>query len=206
MKAFLQLIIRHTSALSASAIVWLIAFFTFNQGLALSFGVGLLGGAGTFYSVKQLQIYRNAKENGLTRKEYLFVMDNLKEAKAKIVRLQRALFQVRQLGYAKENFEILRTVKKIYGNTKREPRRFFQAESFYYKHLDSLVEIAERYAYLSQQPVKSKEIHEMLRDSRHTILVLGQTVNKDLKVMLSDDVDTLHFELDVAKKTIQKPN
>ena len=45
----------------------------------------------------------------------------------------------------------------------------------------------------------------MMRDSRHTVLVLGQTVSKDLRIMLNDDVDTLHFELDVAKRTIQKP-
>lgn len=81
----------------------------------------------------------------------------------------------------------------------------FKAEAFYYKHLDSLVEIAEKYAYLSKQQVKSREMNETMRDSRQTIIVLGQTIKKDQREMLNDDVDTLHFELDVAKKTLQKP-
>lgn len=205
MKAFLQFVLRSAAAFTATGSVWLVSFFAFEQVVLWSTVFALAGGTGTYYSVKQIQTYRYAKSNGLTWKEYKFIIENLKDAKVKINRLQRAFVQVRRLGNVRENFEILRTVRKIYANTKREPRRFFQAEAFYYKHLDSLVEIAEKYAYLSQQPVKSREMNETMRDSRHTIIVLGQTVNKDLRVMLNDDVDTLHFELDVAKKTIQKP-
>lgn len=205
MKAFMQFIVRQTAAFTAMGSVALVSVFAFETALPLAAVYGLAGGVATYYSTKQLQIYRDAKKSGLTRKEYQFITENLKEAKKKIVRLQRAFINVRQLGNARDNFEILRTVKRIYANTKREPHRFFQAEAFYYKHLDSLVEIAEKYAYLSQQPVKSREMHEMMRDSRHTILVLGQTVNKDLKVMLRDDVETLDFELDFARKTIQSP-
>jgi 5-bromo-4-chloroindolyl phosphate hydrolysis protein len=183
----------------------MISFFAFEQVFLVSSGIALAGGAGTYYGMKYISTHRYAKDNGLTRQEYKFIDNNLKEAREKIRRLQRALFNVSQLGNARENRELLATVKSIYANTKREPRRFFQAEGFYYKHLDSLVEIAEKYAYLSKQPVKSREMNETMRDSRHAIIVLGQTVKKDLRVMLNDDVDTLHFELDVAKKTIQKP-
>ena len=205
MKAFLQFLARQAAAITATGSICLISVFAFEQNFLLSVVYGLIGGVGTYYSTKQLQVYQDAKKNGLTRKEYKFISENLKEAKKKIIRLQRAFLDVRQLGNARENFEILRTVKRIYANTKREPHRFFQAESFYYKHLDSLVEIVEKYAYLSKQPVKSREMNEMMRDSRQTILALGLTVNKDLKVMLRDDVETLDFELDVARKRIQGP-
>lgn len=205
MKAFFEFILRSAAAFTVTGIVGLVSFFAFEPGILLSTVYALGGGAGTYFSLKQFQIYRYAKNNGLTRQEYKFIDQNLKEAKTKINRLQRSLLQVRRLGNARENLEILRTVRKIYANTKREPRRFFQAEGFYYKHLDSLVEIAEKYAYLSNQPVKSREMNETMRDSRHTLIVLGQTVNKDLRVMLNDDVDTLHFEIDVAKKALQKP-
>lgn len=205
MKAFFQFILRSMAAFTVMVIVWLVSFFAFSQAFLLASLYSIIGAAGTYYSLKGMMAYRYAKDNGLTRKEYKFISDNLKEAKGKIIRLQRALLDVRQFGNARENMQILSTVKKIYANTKREPARFFQAESFYYKHLDSLVEIAEKYAYLSSQPVKSREMNDTMRDSRHTILVLGQTVQKDLRVMLNDDVDTLHFELDVAKRTVKKP-
>lgn len=205
MKAFFQFILRSMAAFTVITVVLLLSFFAFEQTFLLSSLYGLFGGVGTFYSVKQVTSHRNAKDHGLTRKEYKFIAENLKEAKGKISRLQRSLTQVRQFGHARENMEILNTVKKIYANTKRDPLRFYQAEGFYYKHLDSLVEIADKYAYLSSQPVKSREMNETMRDTRHMIIVLGQTVKKDLRVMLNDDVDTLHFELDVAKRTIQKP-
>lgn len=205
MKAFFQFILRSMAAFTAMVTVWLVSFFAFEQAFLFASLYSIIGAAGTYYSLKGITSYRYAKDNGLTRKEYKFISNNLKEAKAKISRLQRALLDVRQFGNARENMEILTTVKKIYSNTKREPARFFQAEGFYYKHLDSLVEIAEKYAYLSSQPVKSREMNDTMRDSRHTIIVLGQTVKKDLRIMLNDDVDTLHFELDVAKRTTGKP-
>lgn len=205
MKLFFQFIIRTAAAFTATGIIWLLSFFAFGQVFLFAAFYALVGGVGTYYSLKYFTTYRYAKENGLTRQEYKFISKNLKESKDKIQRLQRALFQVRQFGNMRENREIIATVRRIYMNTKREPRRFYQAESFYYKHLDSLVEIAEKYAYLSAQPVKSREMNEMMRDSRHAIIVLGQTVKKDLRVMLNDDVDILDFELDVAKRTIQKP-
>lgn len=66
------------------------------------------------------------------------------------------------------------------------------------------MELAEKYAYLSSQPVKSKDIHNSLRDTRITIFQLGESVKKDLTLMLRDDIDTLDFELDVAKHSIKK--
>lgn len=205
MKAFFQFILRSMAAFSVMTVVWLVAFFGFSQAFLLASLYSIIGATATYYSLKGITTYRYAKDNGLTRKEYKFISTNLQEAKGKISRLQRALLDVRQFGNARENMEIITTVKKIYANTKREPARFFQAESFYYKHLDSLVEIAEKYAYLSSQPVKSREMNDTMRDSRHTIIVLGQTVKKDLRIMLNDDVDTLHFELDVAKRSLKKP-
>lgn len=205
MKAFFNFIIRSASGFTATGIVWLVSLLAFSQGFLPSVLYGLLGGGLTFYSVKQVQNHLHAKEHGLSRKEFQFISGNLKEAKDKILRLQRAFVQVRGLGNRRENAKILGTAKRIYANTKKEPWRFYQAEGFYYKHLDSLVEIAEKYAYLSQQQVKSREMNETMRESRHAIIVLGHTVDKDLRVMLRNDVDTLHFELDVAKKTIDKP-
>lgn len=204
MKTFFQFILRSAISFTVTGTILLVTLLGFGQAFLIASLYGLIGGVGTYYTLKYINTYQYAKNNGLTRQEYKFISDNLKDANDKIKRLQRALINVRQLGNARENRDILITVRRIYANTKKEPRRFFQAEGFYYKHLDSLVEIAEKYAYLSEQPVKSREMNEMMRDSRHAIIVLGQTVKKDLRVMLNDDVNTLHFELDVAKRTTQK--
>lgn len=185
---------------------WLISFFAFSQTILLSSVFAVAGGVAVYLTSKQILNYRHVRNNGLTRREFKYIDTNLKEAKQKISRLQKALFSVRSLQSAKQNLEIARTAQKIYANAKKEPKRFYQAEGFFYNHLDSLVELAEKHAYLSSQPAKTKEVQNSLRDTRQTITVLGETIKKDLYIMLDDDIDTLHFELDVAKQTIGRTN
>jgi len=204
MRALFHFITRSTGAVFGSGITWLFAFLTFDQTFIMASVYALIGGGATYISVKELQRLQVLRKNGLSRKEYKYIKSNLKEAKEKINRLGRAFFSVRSISHAKQNIEILKTVRKIYSNTKKEPKRFYQAERFYYKNLDSLVEIAEKYAFLSSQPAKSKEMNASLADTRKTIATIGDSVNKDLHVMLDDDMDTLHFELDVAKQSLKK--
>ncbi|WP_249870413.1 5-bromo-4-chloroindolyl phosphate hydrolysis family protein [Oceanobacillus saliphilus] len=204
MRAMFQFIIQSMAGLAGTISTWLISFFAFEQTFLLSslFAVG--GGAVVYLTSSQILDYRFVKSNGLTRREYKFIENNLKDAKQKISRLQKSLFRVRTLQHAKQNLEIARTAQKIYSNAKKEPKRFYQAEGFFYNHLDSLVELAEKYAYLSSQPAKTKEMEKSLRDTRQTVSILGETIKKDLHIMLDDDIDTLHFELDVAKQSINR--
>ncbi|GAB3062443.1 5-bromo-4-chloroindolyl phosphate hydrolysis family protein [Virgibacillus ainsalahensis] len=206
MRAFLQFIARFMAGSSAAVLTWLISFFAFEQSFLLAGLYGLLGGGTVYFSNKQITHYRYLRSIGLSRREYNYIEQNLKEAKQKITRLQRALRSVGSGSQRKQNIAIMLTVRKIYSNTKKEPKRFYQAESFYYKHLDSLVALAEKYAYLNAQPSKTKEMAESLRDTRHTIMIMETTVKKDLYTMLNDDFDTLDFELDVARKSIGSVN
>ncbi|RDW15717.1 protein xpaC [Oceanobacillus chungangensis] len=196
--------LRGTVAFIATVATWLISFFTFEQTYLLSSLFAIIGGVVVYYSVKQMTKFSYLRRIGLSKREYKFIDNNLQEAKNKISRLNKALLSIRSIDQARQNFEIIRTVKKIYSNTKKEPKRFYQAEGFYYNHLDSLVELAEKFAFLSSQPVKNREMMEALRDTRITIAILGETVKKDLYIMLDDDIDTLHYELDVAKRSISK--
>ncbi|RLL46910.1 protein xpaC [Oceanobacillus piezotolerans] len=208
MKAFFQFVLRSTAAFMSTVTTWLVSFIAFSQTFLLASVYALAGGAVVYFSLKQIGDIRTIRNSGLKRREYRYIQDNLKEAKDKINRLQRALFSIRSVDQAKYNLEIMRTVKKIYSNTKHEPHRFYKAEGFYFKHLDSLVELAEKYAFLSKQPTQSREMADSLRDTRRTIYSLGETVKKDLRIMLNDDIDTLHYELDFAQQTIngQKKN
>ncbi|WP_067726090.1 5-bromo-4-chloroindolyl phosphate hydrolysis family protein [Oceanobacillus damuensis] len=206
MRAVFQLMIQSMTGFVGTVATWLISFFAFEQTFLLSSLFAVAGGAVVYLTSKQMLDYRFVKINGLTRREYKFIENNLKDAKRKISRLQKALFRVRSLQHAKQNLEIARTAQKIYSNAKKEPKRFYQAEGFFYNHLDSLVELAEKYAYLSSQPAKTREMEQSLRNTRQTVSMLGETIKKDLHIMLDDDIDTLHFELDVAKQSINRTN
>ncbi|SFA74926.1 5-bromo-4-chloroindolyl phosphate hydrolysis protein [Lentibacillus halodurans] len=204
MRRFFQFLLQSLIGTSAAVLTGLISFFAFGTAVLMSALYAVIAGGACYFLIKELMFFRYLQQKELSRKEYKYINENLLEAKAKIKRLQRTLYSVRNWQQAKKYIKILVTVRKIYANTKKEPRRFYQAEVFYYKHLDSLVALMEKYAYLKSQPSRSKEINQALDETRQTITALGEAINKDLYVMLHDDVDTLQFELDVANQSFKK--
>lgn len=204
LRTFVLFMIQSISSFTMMIAIWLLSFLALEQTFLLSSVYALISGGLTFLTVGGVSNRRFVKKNGLTHKEYKYIEKNLKEAKEKILRLQRALVNVRSIQHAKRNIEMIRTVRKIYSNTKKEPKRFYKAEGFFYERLDSVVELAEKYSFLSSQPAKSKEMIVSLHETDSTLNSLNESVKKDLYIMLNDDVDTLHFELDVAKNSINR--
>jgi 5-bromo-4-chloroindolyl phosphate hydrolysis protein len=206
LKQFVHFLFRSSVATVSTGTVWLISFFGFEQAFLLSSVYAAGGGVVVYSGIKGLTTSRFLKQNKLTRKEYVYIRKNLDQASKKIKRLRKALLNVRTVASIKQNIEILRVVNKIYSITKNEPRRFYLVEPFYYSHLDSLVEISEKYAFLAAQPKKNYELTKQLDETRTTISKLAETIEKDLHDILGKDIDQLQFELDVAKIRIDKTN
>jgi 5-bromo-4-chloroindolyl phosphate hydrolysis protein len=100
--------------------------------------------------------------------------------------------------------EFMRVTRRIYRLTRKEPKRFYQAEQFYFSHLDSAVELAEKYVFLSSQPKKTRELDQSLQETRRTLDALTHHVEEDLHRVIAEDIDQLNFEIDVAKNSIEK--
>ena len=204
MRQFFEFILRSTAGVSTTILVWLISFFSFDQTVLISLLFGFLGGTGVYLLLGRILNRQYLKENRITRREYKYIRNNLKEAKEKINRLQKAVLRIRNFPDMKQNYEVIKLVNKIYSTTKKEPKRFFKAEQFYFTNLDSIVEITEKYALLHSQPAKTPELKISLKETRLTIDKLTDSLENDLYRVLEDDIDDLQFELDVAKKTIER--
>ncbi|GGJ85120.1 protein XpaC [Lentibacillus kapialis] len=204
MRRLFNFILQTTIGTSTAILTGLLCFFAYNTAFLMSSLYAIISGGAGYLLTKLLMHYRFLRQTGLTRKEYKYIKENLIEANEKIKRLQRTLKSVRSWKQAKQYIELLVTVRKIYANTKKEPHRFYQAEPFYYKHLDSLVALMEKYAYLKSQPSRSKEMNKSLKETRQTITELNNIIKKDLHVMLHNDINTLQFELDVANQTFRQ--
>lgn len=202
MNPFLSFVLRTLIAIPTAGIVWLISFFGYDQSILLSTTFAVAGGFLIYLTAKTIMKHRFIKSQGLTRREYKYIEKNLNEAKRKIDRLNKALFSLKQLTMLKQNLEILRITRKIYRITKKEPKRFYLAERFYFYHLDSFVELAEKYSFLSAQPTKNLDLRLSLQETRKTIEEMRNSLEKDLDQVLSNDIDQLHLELDVAKRNI----
>lgn len=206
MRTFLQFVTRFLAGITTGIITFFISLFPLNHGFWSSSLYGVLAGGAVYYILKWIMNSHNIKSTGLTRREYYYIQKNLQEAKRKIRRLQKAFFKTSNVLTAKQHIEILRVVHKIHDVTKKEPIRFYKAEEFYFSHLDSLVEIAEKYAFLNAQPVKTPELTQSLEETRKTMAQLSDTIENDLYKLIEHDVETLKFELDVAKRTIDRKN
>ncbi|MFS0879484.1 protein xpaC [Bacillus sp. 7586-K] len=206
MRQIANFFIRSSVATVSTGTVWLVSYFALSQPYLLASAYAVGGGAVAYYSVKGITNQKFLKQNQLSRKEYKYIKKNLQEASKKISRLRKSLLHVRSISSIKQNLEIYRVVNKIYTIVKNEPKRFYLVEPFFYSHLDSLVEISEKYAFLASQPKKNAELSISLSETRRTISSLGETLEKDLYDVLAKDLDNLQFEIDVAKLTIDKTN
>lgn len=206
MNPFLSFLVRTVFAVPTTIVAWLVSYFSYDQTFFLSTVIAIVAGTIMSYIVKGVYKRRFLKRHGLSRKEFVYIQENLEEAKAKISRLNKALFSVRNMASLKQNIDIMRISRKIYSITKKEPRRFYKAEKFYFSHLDSIVELTEKYAFLASQPKKNFELENSLHETRLTIEDLTDTLEKDLYYILSNDIDDLNFEIDVAKKRIETFN
>ncbi|MCM3763549.1 5-bromo-4-chloroindolyl phosphate hydrolysis family protein [Neobacillus niacini] len=204
MNPVLSLIVRSFVAIPVTVFTGFISFFFFDVNFLPSIALALAGG---FFTHVVLGLFMSSsflKKHGLTRKEYRYIQKNLADANKKIRRLNKSLFTIRDLNSVKQRIDILRITKKIQKMAAKEPKRFYQAEPFYFSHLDSVVELTEKYNFLISQPKKSLEINQSLIETRQTLNELTRVLEEDLYQVVSNDVDHLNFEIDVAKHTINK--
>ncbi|MDR7074391.1 5-bromo-4-chloroindolyl phosphate hydrolysis family protein [Fictibacillus barbaricus] len=203
MNGILSFILRMMIAVPASIGVWSIGYLYLNQTYLLASGISIAGGITAYTAAGAFSKHRFLSKHQLTRGEYKFIKQNIDEAKPKILRLQKTLLSIRDLPSLKQRVELVRIIRKIQSLTKKEPRRFYQAEPFYFSHLDSIVELTEKYMFLLSQPKKSAEITKSLVETKSTMDELKTYIEKDLYDVLSNDIEELNFEIDVAKNSIR---
>jgi 5-bromo-4-chloroindolyl phosphate hydrolysis protein len=205
MNPFVALIVRSLVAVPITVITWLIAYFAiYHFAFWAATGTAILAGVLVHLILGFFMNQQFLKKHQLTGKEHRYIKENVREAKEKVKRLTKSLYQIRDVSTVKQRMDILKITKKIYKMTRKEPKRFYQAEEFYFSHLDSVVELTEKYSLLASQPKKSIEINQSLLETRQTLNEMTKILEEDLYHFVSNDVDHLNFEIDVAKHTIKK--
>lgn len=204
MKRVQDFIKRQTVSLPIMGVMFPVLYLGAEIGLLASGAVA----AGTYLAsnttIKQVQFSSTSKELGMTRSEYKHVIKQVQEAKAKVKRLQSHYYRVRSISSFKQLMEMTKIANKIIMVVQQNPRKFYLAESFFYSHLDSALELTEKYTLLIGQPVKDRDMRIALQDTRETLQSMNRVMENDLKRVLSADVEQLRMELDYAKLAVDK--
>lgn len=151
--------------------------------------------------IKNIQIHRITNQTGLTYAEYKHISDQLKQADQQLSLLTKQYLSVRSIRSFKQINEMTSLARSILKIVKQQPRKFYQVEPFFYAHLESATTLTQKYAMLTKQPLKDKEIQLALQDTNTALQQLIETFQTDLKDALSDDIEHLKIELEFAKQS-----
>lgn len=204
MKPVEKFIQRQSISLPLMTVMFPIFYLGAEIGLIASGAVA----AGTYLAsnttIKQVQITSDSKKLGMTRSEYKHVRVQIKEAQKKIKLLQSQYYRVRSISSFKQLMNMVKVSNKIITQVQQNPRKFYLAEPFFYSHLDSALELTEKYTMLVGLPVKDHELKATLQDTREMLTSLNSVIERDLKLTLSSDVEKLRMELDYARLTVDQ--
>ncbi|GGD08960.1 5-bromo-4-chloroindolyl phosphate hydrolysis family protein [Pontibacillus salipaludis] len=201
MKSVLMKFLYGVLAFHVMVISWFI-FFLGDQGFIASSFWATLVAVGTYLSLQHLGNRRKLATNQLTRKDYQYIMKNIKEATEKKKRLNKALFSVRSVHALKEIGQLNRSVSRVLKVVKKEPARFYEADHFFFYQLDSVVQLTEKYTFLASHSLKDEESKKALHETEDLIRKLTFAVEKELASILSNDFEDLSAEREIAEHSI----
>ncbi|WLR50431.1 5-bromo-4-chloroindolyl phosphate hydrolysis family protein [Bacillus tianshenii] len=204
MRSFLFKTWRGFVGLNASAIVSLVLWLGFEVDWLLAAGSVPISFFGVTTLMKARHQRNIASKNHLKSSEYKDIKRALKEAKEKLVILQRNRFKAKSVKLFKSVNQIYRYAKTIYDVVEKEPKRFYLANEFFYSNLDSAAEIVERYMFLSSQPVRDAEYMEALARTERMLKEMEECLERELKHVVSEDMENLDLELDVFKQSLER--
>lgn len=149
--------------------------------------------------ILRVQQNKRAKQLGITRNQLLHIDHQLQLASKQANALTQKYVQVRSVKAFRPIYDMSKITKRIVNIVRKDPNKFFMIEEFFYAHLPSAVELSDKYALLTKEQVSGTDIHVALNDTRVILKDLYNTMETDLKMALTSDIESLKLELDYAK-------
>jgi 5-bromo-4-chloroindolyl phosphate hydrolysis protein len=203
-----QTMLGAMNTITRHALNFLIGLTSFTVS-TLSLEMALVGFAlffGSYYvsnlAILNIQKTKRSKELGITKADYNLIEAQLKHARDQINQLSQQ--RVRSIKSFRLLNDMSKISRRILNIVDKDPHKFYAVEDFFYSHLPSAVELADKYTLLTKEQVKGTDIHLALEDTRKTLKVLNETFEEDLRSALQSDIDHLKIELDFAKLENEK--
>lgn len=137
-------------------------------------------------------------EMGISKQDYKYVRQQVKQAEPKIKQLLVQYKKVRSITDFRNVNEINKLARTIFKTVQQNPKKFFKVDSFFFSHLDNTVNLLDQFLYLSRMPHKTAEDKQLLYNARLTLEELKRTLQADLKALNSSDFEQMKVEMDLA--------
>lgn len=196
--------LRYVLAIVIGPIVTGILWMGFGLPFFISVFAGVIGFGLTAIITKAVQKRSIRKQFNLTKSEYKLIDEQLEEAVETTRTLSSLFTKVRSIKGFRQLYDMNKTAKRIINIVKNNPQKFYQAETFFYAHLPSVGELAEKYVTLSREKIKDRDVQVALRQTQQALTEYSKILEEDLRDVLADDIQSLKMELDFAQMTAKR--
>lgn len=164
-------------------------------GGAAAFAAGLLVSAPRKKKeVHQFQMY------GISRSDLLTA---LRDGGIKVRELRSAISEIKSSHVKKKANAVVSVAERILADIENDPKDLRRARQFLNYYLDATVKIVKRYVSLSNQGVTSPDIEQSMKKVESILDTLKSAFEKQLALLLEDDVMDLEAEVEVLERTIK---
>jgi len=180
-------------------------FLVFLFALALGLWLSLAAGVAGFIAV-HLIFRKKAGEvtvhlgGGVSDR---LLKETLEEGAARMRELEKYARMIENRGIREKVGAIREVVAKIYENFKQDPKDIKTARQFLSYHLDATIKIIRRYAELASRNSGSAEITTTLKKVESLLDTIKKAFEKQLDILLRDDVLDLDTEIKLMENTIK---
>ncbi|MEW5321588.1 5-bromo-4-chloroindolyl phosphate hydrolysis family protein [Geobacillus thermoleovorans] len=201
MKQLLRTIWRWFVSWNAGVIVAVVVFIAAD----FRFWPSILSGMGAMWGVSAIMKRRHHRlPADASAEELAYVRSQLGEARALWKRLRRARYRLRSVAMWQAISRLSTVVDRMIRAIEQQPHRLRLAQPFLLNEWPTAVEMVEKYAYLSQQPVQSADMAKALRETEKVLGELTSAAERQLLEVLSNDVWSLQTEAKLLRQSLQQ--
>lgn len=146
------------------------------------------------------------QSKGLSKEETQFFRETMNTAKYQIVKIEKNMNSTGKLKAIEHRNNVVRVSKALFKEITKDPQRLHVVDKFLYVHLPSLMELTDKYVEIDRHEAKSKSTYDILDQSAETIDEMSQMIVEDYVRFMSDDIEDMELEVELAKRTINKDN
>jgi len=219
-------IMRYTFSSAVCLIGLIVFFFIFDFDFWSAIGLTVILGAILFYlqSARGISFPKKSKSKtnalmkltpekeafykskGLTKEETAYFRKTVNQAKNFIQDIEYNFSQNSRLNAIALRNDTMDILKDFFKNIVDKPERLHDVDKFLYTHLPSLKELTDKYNDIDGHVSKTKDTYKALGDSAQTIDEMCRLISEDYVKFMSNDIENLDTEMELAKQVLKRDN
>lgn len=146
------------------------------------------------------------QSKGMTKEQIAYFRSTMNQAKTTIQDVETNLQQRSKLKAIAARNDTVDILKDFFKNIVNQPNRLHEVDKFLYTNLPTLKELTEKYIAIDGHVSKTKETYAALENCAKTIDDMSRLIGEDYVRFMSNDIEDMDIELELAKQVLKRDN